>query len=151
MIYALCEKLWQHNFTIAIVVKLLINGLCLEEFNVKCKIFKNQHFWKILLIRISQQVYKKQQTQKNHKICNLCEIVAAQFYYSHSSKIANQRPLFGIWHAQSSVQKLSMSTITDYFIYQNEITYIGISSVNLLKFQRLDQIHFQALVFINQF
>ena len=49
MIYALCEKLWQHNFTIAIVVKLLINGLCSEEFNAKCKIFKNQHFWKILL------------------------------------------------------------------------------------------------------
>ena len=37
-------------------------------------------------------------------------VVAAQFYYSHSSKIANQRPLFGIWPAQSSVQKLSMST-----------------------------------------
>ena len=41
MIYALCEKLWQRNFTIAIVVKLLINGLCLEEFNEKCEIFIN--------------------------------------------------------------------------------------------------------------
>jgi hypothetical protein len=40
MIFALCETLWQHNFTIAIVVKLLINGLCSEEFNEKCKIFK---------------------------------------------------------------------------------------------------------------
>ena len=26
---------------------------------------------------------------KNHKICNLGEVAAAQFYYSHSSKIAN--------------------------------------------------------------
>ena len=28
-------------------------------------------------------------TKKNYKICNLGEVVAAQFYYSHSSKIAN--------------------------------------------------------------
>ena len=41
MIYALCEKLWQHNFTIAVVVKLLINDLCWEKFNEKCKFFKN--------------------------------------------------------------------------------------------------------------
>ena len=41
MICALCEKLWQHNFAIAIVVKLPINGLSLEEFNEKFKIFKN--------------------------------------------------------------------------------------------------------------
>ena len=41
MKYAFCVKLWQHNFTIAIVVKLLIKGLCSEEFNEKCKIFKN--------------------------------------------------------------------------------------------------------------
>ena len=33
MIYALCEKLWQHDFTIVIEVKLLINGLCWEKFN----------------------------------------------------------------------------------------------------------------------
>ena len=37
--------------------------------------------------------------KKNHEICNLGEVVAAQFYYSYSSKIANQRPLFGIWPA----------------------------------------------------
>ena len=33
--------------------------------------------------------------QKNHEICTLCEVVAAQFYYCHSSKIANQWPLLG--------------------------------------------------------
>ena len=41
MKYALCVKLWQHNFTIVIVVKLLIKGLCWEKFDEKCKIFKN--------------------------------------------------------------------------------------------------------------
>ena len=35
--------------------------------------------------------------RKNHEICTLCEVVAPQFYYyeCHSSKIANQWPLFG--------------------------------------------------------
>ena len=41
MKYALFVKLWQHNFTIVIVVKLQINDLCWEKFNEKCKIFKN--------------------------------------------------------------------------------------------------------------
>ena len=40
MKYALCVKLWQHNFTIVIVVKLLIKGLCWEKFDEKCKIGK---------------------------------------------------------------------------------------------------------------
>ena len=35
MKYALCVKLWQHDFTIVIVVKLLINGLCWDKFNEK--------------------------------------------------------------------------------------------------------------------
>ena len=42
MIYALCKKLWQHNFTIAIVVELLINGLCSEEFNEKFQAYFNK-------------------------------------------------------------------------------------------------------------
>ena len=41
MIYALCEKLWQHYFTIVIVEKLLINGLCWEKCKEKCKFLKN--------------------------------------------------------------------------------------------------------------
>ena len=40
--------------TVVIIVKLLINGLCWEKFNEKLNFFKNLHFWKILLIRISQ-------------------------------------------------------------------------------------------------
>ena len=40
MKYALCLKLRQHNFTIVIVVKLLINGLCWKKSNEKCKIKK---------------------------------------------------------------------------------------------------------------
>jgi hypothetical protein len=42
MKYAFCVKVWQHNFTIVIVVKLLINGLCLEKFNVK---WPNLKWW----------------------------------------------------------------------------------------------------------
>jgi hypothetical protein len=33
--------------------------------------------------------------KKNHRICNLWEVVAARFYYIHSNKIANQRPPSG--------------------------------------------------------
>ena len=39
MKYALCVKLWQHNFTIVIVVKFLINGHCWDKcivFYIKC-------------------------------------------------------------------------------------------------------------------
>ena len=42
--YALCVKLWQHNFTIVIVEKLLINGLCWEKFNETCEILKKLTF-----------------------------------------------------------------------------------------------------------
>ena len=31
MKFAICVKLWQHNFTIATVVKLLTKGLCSES------------------------------------------------------------------------------------------------------------------------
>jgi hypothetical protein len=43
MIYTLCEKLWQDNFIIAIVVKLLINS---EEFNKNVKFSKTNIFGK---------------------------------------------------------------------------------------------------------
>ena len=44
MKYALCVKLWQQNFTIVIVVKLLINELCWEKFDEKCKMFQKLTF-----------------------------------------------------------------------------------------------------------
>ena len=33
--------------------------------------------------------------KKCHEICTLCEVVAAQLYYSYGGKIANQWPLLG--------------------------------------------------------
>ena len=38
MKYALFVKLWKQDFTIAIVVKLIIKGLCSEEFNSADKV-----------------------------------------------------------------------------------------------------------------
>ena len=48
-------------------------------------------------LRNKSVVYKKiPDTRKNHDVCTLLEVVAVQFYYIHSSKIANQWPLFGV-------------------------------------------------------
>ena len=44
MKYALSVKLWQHDFTIVLVVKLLINCLCWEKFN------KNVNFKKLTIL-----------------------------------------------------------------------------------------------------
>ena len=79
----------------------------LKEFS------KNVSFWKFYIFhQIFPRIFlsfnfcfKKQlnifgkffttRHKQNHEICTLCEVVAAQFYYSHSSKIANQWPPLG--------------------------------------------------------
>ena len=76
MIYALCEKLWQHNFTIAIVVKLLINGLCWEKFNEKL-LFKSA--FNVLCYIYIQSRYLKVTSQKLNSIHIMVDNFANNF------------------------------------------------------------------------
>ena len=81
------------------------------------------------------------------------EIVAAQFYYSHSSKIANQRPLFGICPEWSAVQKLSMSThiLINAFLHNffSREHYIGYNSTHNSGKKIFIKVKFLVLRFIH--
>ena len=54
--------------------------------------FFKTDFLKTLLIKISQQVYKKYHAQKNPKVCTGCRASAAKIYLYHITEIAKARP-----------------------------------------------------------
>ena len=66
MIYALCEKLWQHNFTIATVVKLLASVR-----NLACIVFRPEALDVhdlVYLPEILKRQTRKQLNSQTHQV-----------------------------------------------------------------------------------
>ena len=94
MKFAMWVKLWQHNFTIATVVKFLTKGLCSESGlhsplsrSFRCPLINTLKRLHVRYSEVGQKLIKpKKSAQKNYMISFLLDLKAPKEGVSGSSK-----------------------------------------------------------------